>query len=194
MFCSAAVLGVSGHELFNVWLGSGNFIGYAILGIFILYETMETQSYIISTSSRATEHEAFAISSVIAGVLKIGLSFWFMHQWGLLGLACATLLALLLTNHWFYVFRGLLRLELPLAGYLRTVLLPAALWFVVAWALAYAVSMIVGNVSDWARLLFVTGVVGLLFVIALWISVLSPHERRRVEGKIFRLTRGAPAS
>jgi O-antigen/teichoic acid export membrane protein len=184
MLFSAAVLAAAGHELFNVWLGVGNFIGFEILGVFLVYETLEAQSYIISSSSRATEDEAFAFSSVLAGVLKIGLSFLFIHWWGLLGLACATLVALLLTNHWYVVWRGLNRLQLPLSGYLRTVVFPCALWFGAAWALGYAVSRGFRHGADWPRLLCVSGAVGLLFVAALWISVLSPHERGRIRTKV----------
>jgi hypothetical protein len=101
-----------------------------------------------------------------------------------LGLACATLVALLLTNHWYVVWRGLNRLQLPLGVYLRTVVLPCALWFGVAWALGYAISREFGAGTYWPRLLCVIGTVGLLFLAALWISVLSPHERGRIRTKV----------
>jgi len=188
MLFSAAVLAVAGHALFNVWLGPGNFVGFAVIGVFLVYETLETQSYIISSSSRATEDEAFAVSSVAGGLLKIVLGLLFVRWWGLFGLACATLIALLFTNHWYVVFRGLHRLQLPLGGYLRTVLLPVLLWFGGACALAYLVTVALGPVPDWTYLLLVTGAVGVLFVVALWTSVLSPYEKSRVRGKLFRLT------
>ena len=194
MLFSAAVLGVAGHELFNVWLGPGNFVGFAILGVFVLYETLEAQSYIISGSSRATEDEAFAVCSILAGVLKIVLSILLLRWWGLLGLACATLLSLLLTNHWYFVWRGLSRLKLPLGGYLRTVIVPSALWFGAACALGYGVSIAVGQVADWTRLLSVTGTIGLLFLVALWTSVLSPHERGRIRTKLVSLKPGPSLS
>src|SRR4030095_12891502 len=94
----------TGESLFNLWLGPGNFTGYRILAIFLIYETLEAHSYIISTSSRATDDEAFGVSSLAAGILKIGLALVLVRLYGLLGIAVATLLALALTNHWYMVF------------------------------------------------------------------------------------------
>jgi len=111
--------------LFNLWLGPGNFVGYRILAVFLIYETFEAHSYIISTSSRATNDEAFGISSLIAGLLKILLATLFIRTSGLFGIALATMLALLLTNHWYMVFRGLKRLQLPFSAYAKEVLVPA---------------------------------------------------------------------
>jgi O-antigen/teichoic acid export membrane protein len=189
MLFSTAVLAFAGRDLFNVWLGPGNFIGPAILGVFLVCETLETQSYIIASSSRATEDEAFAFCSIAAGMLKIGLGLWFVRQWGLLGLACATLLALALTNHWYFVQRGLHRLRLPLAGYVRTVVVPVLLWFAVAMALTFTVTKISSETSAWFRLLAASAAAGLLFLAALWISVLNPHERGRIRGKFFGMVK-----
>ena len=116
--------------------------------------------------------------------LKIVMAVFFIRRWGLLGLACATLIALLLTNHWYVVWRGLSRLKLPLGNYLRAVILPSTLWCGAAGALGYGVSFGVGQVRDWTRLLCVTSAIGLLFLVAIWISVLSPHERGRVRAKL----------
>jgi O-antigen/teichoic acid export membrane protein len=194
MLFSTAFLAAAGRELFTLWLGPGNFIGFAILSVFLAYETLETQSYIISSSSRATEDEAFAFSSISAGLLKLGLGMWFVREWGLLGLACATLLALLLTNHWYFVWRGLSRLQLPLVGYVRTVLLPVLLWFAVACLLAFGVVMLLPDAGVWTRLLSTGGSIAVLFCAALWISVLSPPERTRIQERLLPRAPRAAAS
>lgn len=194
MLCTTAVMVVSGRELFDLWLGQGNYVGLAIIAALLVYETLDTQSYIISTSSRSTEAEDFGISSVLAGVLKIILSLWFIQQWGLLGLAVASLVALLLTNHSYMVLKGLKRLKMPLSDYGRTVLVPVLLWFAAAWVAASLTHAGVAHTSPWVRLLSVTAAVGLIFSWALWSSVLQPSERLRLLAKLSSLKPRAQAN
>lgn len=194
MLCSCAFAMTAGESLFNLWLGHGNFIGYPILGVFLLYETLEAQSYIISLSSRATDDEAFAYSSLGAGVLKIILALILVRFLGLLGLALATLLALVFTNHWYTVFRGLNRLQLPFPAYLKDVVLPVILSAFAALALALAAVAMMGHVTDLVRMMVSALAVGVVFVLAFCLIVLSSDERAGVRRRFFALaTRFLPA-
>ena len=114
MACGGACILALGPQLFEVWLGADTFIGYPILIIFFLLLFLEAHCFIITTSSRATEDEAFAAWAVGAGLLKLGLSYVLGLRFGLLGIAVSTLAAQLVTNHWFMVFRGMRRLRLSL--------------------------------------------------------------------------------
>jgi Na+-driven multidrug efflux pump len=187
MLCSAALGITVGKSVFDVWLGRGNFIGYGVLGIFFLYETLEAHAYVLSSSSRATEDEAFGFTSVLAGLLKILFALVLMRALGLLGLALATLIALAATNHWYMVLRGLRRLQFSLRSYLVRVLLPAIGWFVAAVGAGWATAAALARASDWIKLLGTAAAIGSLFAVGLLMLVLSPHERRRVQGKALAL-------
>ncbi|HTD66101.1 MAG TPA: lipopolysaccharide biosynthesis protein [Candidatus Limnocylindria bacterium] len=183
MLCSCAFVITTGQALFNLWLGPGNFVGYRVLTVFLVYETLEAQSYIVSTSSRATDDEAFGLSSLLAGVLKIFLATFLIRIYGLLGLALATLLALLFTNHWYMLFRGLTRLQLPFSAYAKDVILPASLWSIAALVLAGAMAQVLKDGPDLVKVLSGAATVGIVFVLALARLVLSHHERARVRHK-----------
>ena len=129
MLSASAFLLVSGPLLFRLWLGPGAFVGYAILAAFLVTETLDVQSYVVSASSRATEDEAFVVSSLAGGVLKLVLSYLLARELGLLGIVLGTVIALAATNHWYMVYRGLRRLKMSLREYAATVLVPCGLLF-----------------------------------------------------------------
>ena len=134
MLAGSACLLVIGKPLFEWWLGPGNFIGYAVLGAFLMSETMEVQSYIIASSSRATEDEAFAISAVTGGLAKLGMSWLLAHWLGLFGIALGTVIGLLFTNQWYMTLRGPVEVEnpfprlCPLRSHSLRHLLPLDVW------------------------------------------------------------------
>jgi O-antigen/teichoic acid export membrane protein len=180
MACGGAcVLGL-GQRLFDLWLGTGNFVGYPVLIIFFVLLFLEAQCFIVTTSSRATEDEAFALWAIAAGALKVVLSTVLGLRFGLLGIALGTLLAQLATNHWFMVFRGLRRLRMSLRQHVKQVLLPVGVLFVVTIG---AVWLVVRVLSGFPLLLVVgAGCVmsGTLLLIALWALVLEADQRRRL--------------
>jgi len=169
-----------GHHLFDLWLGPGNFVGYPVLIVFFVLLFFEAQCFIITTSSRATEDEAFAPWAVAAAALKLVLSAILGIRFGLLGIASGTLVAQLATNHWFMVLRGLRRLRMSLRQHVREVLLPVGVLFVVT---AGTVWLIVHAMSGFAPLAIVgAGCVmsATFLLIASWVLVLDANQRRRL--------------
>jgi O-antigen/teichoic acid export membrane protein len=194
MLCTCAVVITAGQSLFDLWLGRGNFAGYRILAVFLISETLEAQSYIISTSSRATNDEAFAFSSIAAGFLKIILAFVLIRTQGLFGLALATMIALLSTNHWYMVWRGIRRLRIPLSEYFKEVVLPVLGWSISALILAFGVAILLKSASDLLKLAGAVSMVGTVFVLALYRVVMSKQERTTVRTRLGdRLRRILPA-
>ena len=180
MAAGGACVLVLGHRLFDVWLGPGNFIGYPILGIFFVIQFFETQCSIITSSSRATEDEAFTVFALVAGVLKLVLAAVLGVRFGLAGIASATLIAQLVTNYWYMVFRGFARLQISFKKYLLTVVLPVAALFM---AVAVAVWLVIAGMmilTGWAALLSGGAVAGLIFGVFIWFVVLEPNHRTRL--------------
>ena len=184
MLCGGACLLSLGHRLFDVWLGPGRFVGYPTLVVFVVLLTLEAHSFIIVTSSRATEDEAFAAWSMAAGFLKLTASWILMRSFGLLGIAAGTLLAQLLTNHWYMVYRGLRRLGISLREHFARVLLPCATVFVAALISNGVLLQFARQQSPVVQVIESGAITALLFVGACWWLVLARSERTRLLGFI----------
>src|SRR5207302_11243561 len=74
ILCGCAAIVASGESLFNLWLGPSNYVGLGVVALFAATFVLEQQTFIISTSSRATEDEAFAEVMIGGGLLKLGLA------------------------------------------------------------------------------------------------------------------------
>jgi O-antigen/teichoic acid export membrane protein len=180
MLCGGAcVLGL-GSSLFDAWIGPGKFIGYPTLIVFVALLALETHSYIIVASSRATEDEAFAFSMPLAGLLKLGLSWLLMQRYGLLGIAAGTLIAQLLTNNWFMVYRGLRRLRMSLREHLKGVLIPVAVVFVLVLACNFALLRLLPTTSPVIQTITAGALTGVLLAVSCWTLVLAKSERARL--------------
>jgi O-antigen/teichoic acid export membrane protein len=191
MLAGASVLLFAGDALFSLWLGPGNFVGYPILIAFLVTETLEAQSYIISCAARATGDEAFAWSYLLAGALKLGLSIFLAHHYGLLGVALGTVIALLLTNHWYVPWRGLRSLCYSRWHLVLRTVLPAVAWFGVLTAMMWPTRHWLAASSPWLQLIVAVVIVTILFSAALTVFVLEPAQRRQVwarMGRPFRFT------
>jgi O-antigen/teichoic acid export membrane protein len=179
MAAGGACILALGPRLFDVWLGPENFIGYAILGIFFALLLLEAQCFIITQSSRATEDEAFAFWALGAGGLKLALSAILGLRYGLLGIAASTLVAQMVTNHWYMVYRGLKRLQISLESHFTQVVLPVAGLFGVVW-LAGSVLLGAGLLhSEISEVVACTCLSGTFLAAYLWFFVLEPGHRVR---------------
>jgi len=169
------ILGL-GDAFFNLWLGPGNFVGYPILVVFSLLLLFEAQCYITTTASRATEDEAFAGWAVGAGLLKLVLSLCLGRSFGLLGIATATLVAQLVTNHWFMLFRGLRRLRIRFRVYTLNVLLPVSGLLFSTTLLVWLLRSVIANDPPWRVVLAGLFTSVLLFSAFLLRFVVEPSQ------------------
>jgi hypothetical protein len=141
---------------------------------------LETHSFVIVASSRATEDEAFAFSTLTAGILKLSLSWILMQRYGLLGIAAGTLIAQLLTNSWFMSYRGLRRLGMSLREHLKDVLIPVAVASVLVLMCNVAVLSLLRSASPLAQVLVAGATTAILFAASCWNLVLAESERARI--------------
>jgi peptidoglycan biosynthesis protein MviN/MurJ (putative lipid II flippase) len=164
--------------LFNVWIGHGNFIGMKISCVFFLLLFLETQSFIIATSSRATEDEAFALCAVTAAVLNVSLSFTLGVKYGLFGIALATLIAQMATSHWFMCYRGLRRLQLSVRSHATEVLMPMCVLFCLTFGIARGTSIWMAGYRDWMAVVVAMLIAGSLLGCSIWLLVLDKSQRQ----------------
>lgn len=184
------VLGL-GQRLFNVWIGHGNFIGLKISSVFFLLLFLETQSFIIATSSRATEDEAFALCAVTAAILNITLSFALGIKFGLCGIALATLLAQMATSHWFMCYRGLHRLQLNVRSHFTEVLAPIGILFCLTFGIVRGTSIWMAGYKDWTTVVVAMLIAGSLLGCSIWLLVLDKSQRQIAANFPARIVRAA---
>jgi O-antigen/teichoic acid export membrane protein len=175
----ACVLGL-GERLFNVWVGQSNYIGPTIAILFFVLLFLEAQAFILATSSRATEDEAFASWAVAAAAIKVALSLYLGKRFGLVGIIIGTLVAQLLTNHWFMCYRALRRLRMSPWKHISGVIVPVSILFAATFGIVRSVANML--VLDWRAVCVGVAVTGILFSGTVWLLVLEAPERRRAIG------------
>jgi O-antigen/teichoic acid export membrane protein len=179
MLCGGAAILASGQSLFDVWLGPSNYVGGTIVALFVATFVLEQQTFIISTGARATEDEAFAGVTVTGGILKLLFAFLLTKKFGLVGLACSTIVAQLPTAHWFVLYRGLRRLQFGFNRYVTSVLLPCVIVFVAACAASFFAATLTDPYSGWLKLGASSVSAGVALLVALWFLVLDRSQRAR---------------
>lgn len=185
MVCGVASFLLIGENIFNLWLGEGYFIGYAVLSVFCIMLTLEAQHVIISFASRATEYEVFAIVALLSGVLNIVFTWLLIGPFGVLGVAVGTLLAQLFTNNWFVVYHGLRRLKMSLITYLWNTIFPIVIVFISALGCGWlGLQLIPIFSSDLYKIIVVIPITMLVLFVAIWILVLSHAERIKILNKV----------
>jgi O-antigen/teichoic acid export membrane protein len=148
--------------------------------VFCVMLTLETQHFILATCARSTEDERYAVTALLAGVLTVGLTWWLVGPLGLLGVAAATMIAQMLTNNWYAVYRPMVRLQLSPREYFRRVVL---LWAATLGGTLLVSRFVIGRVHDLGLgPVWVVGaavaIAGVALAAALWWGVLEVSQRR----------------
>jgi O-antigen/teichoic acid export membrane protein len=175
---------MSSPSLFNLWLGPGHFVGFAILIVFCTMLFLETQHVTFTYAARSTEDEVYALCALAAGTLNLILTWFLGKRYGLLGIAMGTMLAQMATSNWYCVHHSLERLQLsfrvyaarvlaPLAGLLSASTLPLLL------ALPH-LPLLPFPWSDWLRVAVVCAWCGAVLAAFLWRFAISAEERLRL--------------
>lgn len=180
MVCGGGAILALGPELFEVWLGGGNFVGYPVLGIFLAAFILEHHANVFSTCGRATNDEAYAIWSIIAGVLKLVLAFLLTTRLGLVGLALSTLLSQGLTNDWYMVYRSAKRLGVHFSEHFRNVLVPVVILFTTVGGLGTLLDALLRDQRPQVRVVAVSGIAAVALGGALWRVALDEEQRKQL--------------
>lgn len=96
-----------GPDLMIKWVGIENYVGNSTFYLFIVLIFIQiilwpSDSILMGT----TRHRGYAIMALFEGFLNLSLSLWWVHIWGVAGVAAATLTARLATNGWFIFYRA----------------------------------------------------------------------------------------
>jgi O-antigen/teichoic acid export membrane protein len=179
VLCGGAAVLAAGPLLFNLWLGPGNYAGGTIMWLFVVMFALEQQSFVLSTSCRATNDEAFAGWMMAGGILKLILAAILVRQLGLTGLVLGTIIAQAATTHWFVVVHSLDRLRISAIEFFLRVLAPCVAIFGITVLLCLGLVTILKNASDLVKVIAAFGVAAGALAIGSWLAVLDQAQRIR---------------
>jgi O-antigen/teichoic acid export membrane protein len=177
MACGAGAILSLGPTLFQSWLGPGNFIGYPVLVLFLVSFVLEHHANVFSTCARATGDEAYGLSSLGTGLLKLLLAWLLTRRFGLAGLAASTLLAQAILNDWFMVYRSVVRLKVNFGEHVLRVLVPCAGLFMVALCVGLLIENVFPDLKPGIRVLIVSSLAAFLLVASFWSMALESSQR-----------------
>ncbi|PHV63360.1 hypothetical protein VKI21_03575 [Cyanobacterium aponinum UTEX 3222] len=187
MASGIAFILTSGKDLLFVWLGTEDFIGYGVLLVFCTMATLEFQHGSLVNSSRATEDENYAPIALTAGLLNVFFTWMLIKPLGLLGVAMGTMLAQMLTNNWYCVYKPFKRLRLSLNLYYREVL---GLWFTCFVSCIFILWL--GDLF-WSKINFQNPLIIVMFNFIIctlilltltWYRIFSSHQKNQLISKV----------
>jgi O-antigen/teichoic acid export membrane protein len=132
MLFLATFLAVFGRPVVDLWLGPGHFVGAPVLCTLLVLLSLECHHVIAATAVMAAGRVVFFWPAVIAGALKITLSFLLARRFDLLGVALGTVIAQLLTNNWFAPWMALRVFRIRVARYAVEVMVPLVVFAMTA--------------------------------------------------------------
>lgn len=173
----AAFMAAFGDHVIDLWLGSGNFVGFAVTWTLLAMVLLETHHVSLATATMATGRIAFAWAALGAGLLNITITLVLVHYWGLWGVALGTLIAQLLTNNWYAPYVSLRHFNIAFQTYARIVLLPIIIMLLVAGGLAFGLRTITQGYASYLALPAALVLYTALSAIAFNFLILNSGER-----------------
>ena len=128
-----------GDDITLIWLGPGVSPGIYARAMLLTMAVLEVHHVIWASAVIATGPVPFAPWAIAAGVLNIALGFLLVPQFGLLGMAAATLLAQLVTNNWYAPQFAMRHFAISLREYFTQELISVLLITLASGVVAYIV-------------------------------------------------------
>ncbi|MEQ8822378.1 MAG: lipopolysaccharide biosynthesis protein [Sumerlaeia bacterium] len=201
MATGAAFLLTGGNDFLHLWLKTEDQLPMLVLVMIACLFGMRVNFKLLSMAARATDFERWAVTSVIAGILNLGLTWWLIQELGLWGVPLSTLIAVTVTNGWYVTYHSLKRLKVSFGRYLLNMPLFGAGIFLVCFlsieGLFDAASHLTfyQEQTDWARVAISSGVcaiVGGSAFIAVSFSRVT-GQLRRVSRRMHGMVRKQPS-
>jgi O-antigen/teichoic acid export membrane protein len=175
-------LGFFGRRFIVLWAGRSVLIDpvtfMALVGILIINVLQQpSYTYILAT----TRHQTFAWLSLLEGAANLALSCWWVHKWGVLGVALGTLVPHALISGPYLVIAGTRMNGFTFSELWRKNVKSLALPATASVAAAFFLRNFSATWTEWA---ISTGVTLLVFVTACWAASATPEERGLLAGAL----------
>lgn len=164
-----------GRSFIALWAGRSVLVGrgtFLVLAGILVVNVLQQPSYafIIAT----TRHKVFSWLSLSEGALNLALSWWWIHKWGVLGVALGTLIPHALLSGVYLAVAGMRMNGFTFSDlwrrHIRSLILPALA--------AVAAAFLLRNFSaNWLQWMAATGLTFLTFAVTCWAASTTPEER-----------------
>ena len=165
-------------RLITVWIGSGHFVGFPVVWVLLAVMLLEAHHLSMASATMATGRVVFLVPALVAGGLNLLFSITLAHRIGLLGVACGTMAAQLLTNNWYVPWYTMRLFRISFARHLRDVLLPVGGLIALMLLAGYAVRSVTGAMAPFPGLVIGGASTILLGVTSASLLLLNQEERR----------------
>ncbi|MBU4376677.1 MAG: oligosaccharide flippase family protein [Candidatus Omnitrophica bacterium] len=187
-FLSLFLLISAGPDFMIKWVGADNYVGNAtfylfICLIFIQITLWPSDAILMGT----TQHRGYAKMAVFEGILNVALSLWWVHLWGVIGVAAGTLAARLATNGWFMFYRAYAITGVGTRVFMTKILKPFIVPVSGALIMVYGLSQM--PLTGWYKIIISVMSTCLVFIPLFYFVSLSRDKRieinRRIRGLLW---------
>ena len=186
-------LACSADRAITVWLGASHFVGFPVVWVLLAVTLLEAYAQAMAAATMSTGRVVFVAPALVAGIVNVFLSVFLARHFGLLGVVLGTMLAQILTNHWYVPWYTMRLFHIRLAEQARHVLLPAALLLAVLLGINFAARVLTSGASDLVGVM--AGLASTVLTGGLCFGglMLSTAERTALLRRLRRLRTGLPA-
>jgi O-antigen/teichoic acid export membrane protein len=187
----ALLLGIElaffGRDFIALWAGKQVVVDQAtfwsLTGILAVNVFAQPAFFLIVATSK---HKTYSYLCLAEGTLNLALSYWWVHVWGVRGVALGTLVSHALVSGLYLPWAGMRMLALPLLGTLARCLLrllpPATAGFLVALVLR-------GNAMSWVHWVLSSSATCAAFLVTYAVVALAPEEADVLRNAFLRRSR-----
>jgi len=171
----AVELGFFGRDFIRLWAGRAVVVDaatFAALVAVLVVNVLQQPAYafIIAT----TRHQIFSWFSLLEGAANLVLSLWWVHRWGVLGVALGTLVPQALISCVYLLRAGARMNGFAFAELWKANLRPLALPAAASLAAAFFLRNFSATWLEWA---VSSGLTLLVFAATCWLASATPEER-----------------
>ena len=177
-------------HILSIWLGRGHFVGFGIVIILLLVMLLEAHHSTMAAATMAASKIAFFVPALLAGFLNILFSVILAKHYGLIGVACGTLFAQVLTNNWYCPWYTMKLFDIPIREHLRQIILPVVGYLLLMVGVGLSVRICTRSLAPGGSLavgVLASASIGLLYF---WLVMLTASERRLIITKVQSLQFG----
>jgi len=165
-----------GPDLMVKWVGIDNYVGdttfYSIICLIFINSILWAPNVILIGT---TQHKSYAIVAVIEGIINIALSIWWIHIWGVVGVAVATLIARLSTNGWYMFYQAYPITGIGMKALVISVFKPFIIPIFGALTTLYLLNIV--DILGWYKIVINTSAICFIFIILVYFLSLKRNER-----------------
>ncbi len=172
-----------GPSLMVKWVGVENYVGNTTFYLLVCYAFISlilwpSDVVLIGT----TNHKGYAIMTMIEGIINLILSIWWVHLWGVSGVAAATVFGRITTNGWYMFYSCYNTTGIGLNIIIRKVIKPYIIPILGTLIVMYFLNLF--EFMGWYGIIITTISLCFIFIILFYTFSLSKLEKDKFKSSV----------